>query len=77
MEDNQPTCPKCSGVMEQGWIKDAMPMMDVAHWHRGAPQRGLLGGVKSLAGISFPIAAFRCQECGFLEQYARREHEPK
>jgi hypothetical protein len=74
-------CPKCNGVMVQGFIVDwySGGTRRVSNWAEGAP-------VKSTwLGMSFPakgekyisVGTFRCSVCGFLESYARPEFAAK
>lgn len=63
-------CPRCQGSMAQGVMienKDGLPSS--THWMEGAAESGWLGlkikGRKQLA-----IVTYRCNRCGFLENYA-------
>lgn len=65
-------CPKCQGSMIEGFIpgeKSGMPI--VSAWIEGPPEKGWWGNVK-LPGKPKPISTWRCNRCGFLEQYALR-----
>jgi hypothetical protein len=74
MSDAKSECPKCAGVMEQGFIPDHAYGVDlVAKWHRGSPKKAYWTGVNVPAVGGLPIAAFRCSKCGFLEFFAGRE----
>lgn len=58
--------------MAEGFVpteKSSMPTVNM--WIEGAPQKGWWGNVK-LPGKPIPIATWRCQRCGFLENYAKR-----
>jgi hypothetical protein len=65
------TCPKCKGKMEQGFI----PVESMqAVWKKGAePRKGLFPLIRT--SQEFPVEAYRCEECGFLEFYAGNEHK--
>jgi hypothetical protein len=66
------TCPKCSGRMEPGFIRDraAGGANLQAQWVEGPPTFWF-GGRVDLQGLEpVPIATFRCGGCGFLESYA-------
>ena len=66
------TCPKCQGTLAEGFViaeKHGMPT--VASWAEGTPTKGWWGDVKVI-GKPIPIATWRCQRCGFLENYAKR-----
>lgn len=65
------TCPKCDGRMEEGFTVDrGHGENHVPGWHKGAPDKrwwGLKVDKKSLLAIE----SWRCNRCGYLEQYAR------
>jgi hypothetical protein len=68
--DKQPKCPKCSQIMEEGYI----PEMSSAHtgrsrWIPGPPQVGFLG-LRTQGKEILEIRTFRCPGCGCLESYA-------
>lgn len=67
------SCPKCNGVMQQGFLVDNSPHARyVSHWAPGVPQRSFWN-VTKLPDGSLPIGAFRCKSCGYLESYAQDE----
>ena len=67
------TCPKCSGLMEQGFVLDnTHGGALVSQWARGAPLKSFWLGTKQ-PDAQLPIGAFRCSSCGYLEAYARQE----
>jgi hypothetical protein len=79
---HQIVCPKCNGSMEEGFLPDASRgVIQDTKWVRGKPEPHWLGGVKSpdqkfLGGLKDSTAcksviSYRCQKCGFLENYAR------
>ncbi len=64
------SCPKCQGTMAEGYmLSERQSMRVVAGWVSGAPQRGWFGLKR--VGKPIDIASWRCQRCGFLENYAR------
>lgn len=64
-------CPKCQGTMAEGFIiTEQSGMAAVSGWSEGPPRKGWWGYIKK-PGKSIPIATWRCQRCGFLENYAR------
>ena len=66
-------CPKCSGVMEQGFVLDyTRDGFLVSEWARGAPVKSFWLGIKR-PDERLPIGTFRCSSCGYLEAYARQE----
>ena len=52
------TCPKCSGVMEIGYLRDA------PWWRRG----------KKMLKVGFGprVFAYKCKNCGYMELYAEK-----
>ena len=73
-------CPKCNGVMVQGFISDYKDWASclVSNWVEGAPGKSRwFGTVQAPAAKSIPVGTFRCSACGFLESYARPEFAAK
>lgn len=74
-------CPKCNGVMVQGFIPDfqGSKFCIVSNWVEGAPGKPTFFGtcVPAPAEKRIPVATFRCSVCGFLESYARPEFAAK
>ena len=67
-------CPKCNGVMEQGFVMDyAQGARLVSSWAEGPPQKSFWLGTQLPQRKLIPIGALRCESCGFLESYARDE----
>lgn len=67
-------CPKCDGRMEQGFVLDnTYGGRLVSQWAPGAPQKSFWLGTKLPDDELIPIGVFRCEQCGFLESYARNE----
>lgn len=72
-------CPKCGGRMEQGFIVDMATgdfSFGVRKWARGVPLRSLLFKTWVLWNAP-PVGTFRCEICGYLESYARKEFAAK
>jgi hypothetical protein len=72
------TCPKCNGVMEQGWILDSAHSSSFqSAWVEGEPQSSIFGvftgGKKAGGRVRRSIDSYRCTACGYLELYAVRE----
>jgi hypothetical protein len=64
-------CPKCHGMMVQGFIPDYNEGAKyVTSWVEGQPKSSLFSYTKVPLGGGIPIAAFRCRGCGYLEFYA-------
>ena len=76
MSDEPATCPKCGGEMSQGFIPGVQQgrIGFVSCWLKGPPMKSFWSGVQGLwGGTQIPIGTFRCDNCGFLESYARQE----
>lgn len=64
------TCPKCQGSMTEGFVpQEHSGMKAVSGWTEGVPNKGWFG-VKN-KGKPIEISTWRCNRCGFLENYAR------
>jgi predicted RNA-binding Zn-ribbon protein involved in translation (DUF1610 family) len=74
MESNDPgrKCPKCGGDMEVGYLRDRShgATSRAAEWAEGVPESTWFGTLKVGATVRYQVEAFRCEKCGFLEQYA-------
>ena len=72
-------CPKCQGEMEQGHALDhTHGGVLINRWAKGPPKKAFWGGLKIVSQAALlPLAAFRCQSCGYLEFYAREEFAAK
>ena len=73
-------CPKCNGVMVQGFIIDwtGAKFSRVSDWVEGAPGKSRwFGTVLAPAEKCIPVGTFRCSACGFLESYAHAEFAAK
>ena len=57
--------------MEVGFLRDrAQSMNKPTQWASGVPETGWFGAVKLNDVVRYQVEAFRCEKCGFLEQYA-------
>jgi hypothetical protein len=76
--DAKPTCPKCAGEMQSGFVLDRNRYVEsLGEWAVGEPRSNGWGGFKLPTGRRFPIRGVRCEGCGFVELYARRiPHQP-
>ena len=64
--------------MIQGFLADfAQSAVIVETWVQGPPQKSSWTGVKVSPPNELPVATFRCESCGFLESYARKEFAAK
>jgi predicted nucleic-acid-binding Zn-ribbon protein len=72
MPQTIPRCPKCQKSMEEGHVPDvAHGQVWQAKWAPGAAEtRRFFGGIKMRAKEQFPLTAFRCPSCGYVELYA-------
>ncbi len=64
-------CPKCGGNMVQGFVPDRTHQIAfVEEWVCGQPRKSFWRHTKAPLNQGIPIAAFRCEKCGFVEFYA-------
>lgn len=64
-------CPKCEGLMAEGFIVDATHGGNVvSRWVEGQPERVFFGGLKIRGKTVHHVQTWRCQRCGYLESYA-------
>lgn len=60
--------------MTEGFVLDATHGgVAVSSWVEGAPEKNVWTGVKLSGKPRAEIATWRCNRCGFLEQYAAQE----
>jgi Domain of unknown function (DUF6487) len=72
--EQQPTkCVKCGGDMAEGFILDRIMhgVAAVATWQADKPERSFWTGIKFQGKEQREITVYRCEECGFLESYAK------
>ncbi|MDP1890233.1 MAG: PF20097 family protein [Gemmatimonadaceae bacterium] len=76
MRDDQLRCPRCSTSMERGFLADLgdADATKVAQWIEGAPDVRWYG-LKTSGRQKFPVTAYRCDRCGYLEFRALRDAE--
>ncbi len=79
MDQVPSACPKCQGEMNQGHVLDnTYGGVLISSWQEGPPKTSFWGGLKIPKRYALlPLAAYRCQTCGYLEFYAREEFAPK
>jgi hypothetical protein len=67
-----PPCPKCRTRTQEGFALDRYrdSTYEAAEWIEGRPAYGFLG-MRLWGRSRFPIKAYRCPACGFLELYAK------
>ena len=75
-EGERVVCPKCEGVMREGFVPDYTKeellntQLRPGVWVAGRPQSSFWTGTWT-GEERYPVRAFRCDECGYLEFYAR------
>ena len=63
-------CAKCDGAMGEGFLlSEIQSRRAVTSWVQGAPQKSFWLGLK-LPAKPVPVQTYRCQRCGYLENYA-------
>ena len=62
------TCPKCSSIMMQGFLKEIGKYGNSPYLF--APAQETPFAVKGVPSLRREILAYRCEACGFLEFYA-------
>jgi hypothetical protein len=66
----KPACPKCQGTMSDGFVlSERYGASAASSWVEGPPRKSIWLGMK-LRGKPIEIKTWRCQRCGFLENYA-------
>jgi predicted nucleic-acid-binding Zn-ribbon protein len=66
------SCPKCQGSMAIGYILDtSYGTQGAGQWVEGEPEKSFWTGIKVRGKTKRPIESWRCQRCGYLENYAR------
>ena len=66
-------CPKCGGSMSEGIILDQgdYGSAHVSTYQAGPPAKTFWHGLKQDRQQQFRITTFRCNRCGYLENYAK------
>lgn len=67
------SCAKCGGSVSSGFIVDMGDggSANVSQWQDGEPRRAWYGGVKLPKGEQIKVTTYRCDRCGYLENYAQ------
>ncbi len=76
MLEPKKNCPKCEGIIDEGYILDSGHgnMKRLPTWIAGKPDKSFwAGGLKTNDKKQFDVKDFRCIQCGFIESYATRE----
>lgn len=65
-------CPKCNGAMKKGFIIDHgdYDRAHVSTYQPGEPRRSIWTGIKKDKQEQLKIVTYRCNRCGYLENYA-------
>ena len=67
-------CPKCSGMMTDGYIVDqGHGTATVPSWREGEPRKSIWVGLKLGGTTPLEITTWRCRRCGYLENYTAGE----
>ncbi|MEI6235749.1 MAG: hypothetical protein WCT04_22055 [Planctomycetota bacterium] len=70
-----PKCKYCDVEMQVGFTLDRDQGYVAACWVEGVPESSFWGGL-SIKGKQWGrIQTFRCEKCGYLENFARRIEE--
>jgi predicted nucleic-acid-binding Zn-ribbon protein len=75
MEVSKSQCPKCTGLMERGFVMDH-GLIDhrLVRWVEGEPEIGGPTGLKLIERKTSQITRTdKCDKCGFLEFYGSNE----
>jgi hypothetical protein len=75
METSKGHCPKCTGLMERGFVMDRSLTGDrLLRWVEGEPETGGATGLKVIARKTSQITRTdKCEDCGYLEFYGSNE----
>ena len=66
------SCPKCNGSMTEGFIVDqGYGVAQVSTYQTGQPRKSIWTGLKMNKEEQFAISTWRCNRCGFLENFAK------
>lgn len=68
-------CLRCRGPMEPGFVLDRghHSVAQTQDWVEGEPERSFWTGLKTRGKEKVPVRTFRCERCGYLEAYAKRD----
>lgn len=66
-----PSCPRCSGSMEAGYLLDeGYGKRGPIKWIQNAPEFSMWTGLKLGGRQNIQVATYRCRQWGYLESYA-------
>lgn len=64
-------CPECGGSMYEGFVCDeSYSTVKPSEWVEGRPQSSIWTGTRLRGKARYPIASFRCIQCGYVKLYA-------
>jgi len=77
MEVSKSQCPKCTGLMERGFVMEgSLAGSRVLRWVEGEPEIGGPTGLKLIEKKTSQITRTdKCDKCGYLEFYSSNEVE--
>jgi ribosomal protein S27AE len=65
------SCPKCQATMAEGFVVDRDYGSKYAvRWAEGGPEKSVWGGIKLRGKTLRTVQSWRCNRCGYLENYA-------
>ena len=66
-------CSKCGSRMTEGFVADSgYGASKVSTWQSGEPKKSFWTGLKEDKKAQIEITTWRCERCGYLENYAPR-----
>jgi predicted nucleic-acid-binding Zn-ribbon protein len=77
MEISKSQCPKCTGLMERGFVMDrSLTNSRLLRWVEGEPEIGGATGLKLIERKTSQITRTdKCDKCGYLEFYGSKAVE--
>ncbi len=74
MKEVDLSCTECGGTMTEGFLVDEnQGGRHPVFWVEGAPRRSVLFGTKLKGQEIWVTESYRCESCGFLKSYARKQ----
>ncbi|HXH70492.1 MAG TPA: PF20097 family protein [Pyrinomonadaceae bacterium] len=74
MSESILSCPKCKGVMNDGFIADVgYGTIQPSRWVKGEPVKSFWTGTKVSDKEKYAVKTYRCTNCGYIESYANEQ----